>query len=319
MGLEKAAKINAVNRFKAKFKNFKRYRVLILMALPGFLYLLINNYVPMFGIVIAFKDINFTKGILASDWSGLKNFEYLFKTRDAYIILRNTILYNVTFIVLTTVVAITLAILLNEVKNKYLSRVYQSIVLLPFLISMVIVGYLVLAFLNVDNGFVNKSILPVLGIEPISWYSVPKYWPFILTIVKIWNTAGSLCVIYLAAIIGIDHEYYEAAKLDGASKLQQIISITIPLISPVIVIMTLLAIGRILYADFGLFYQVPLDSGILQPTTNVIDTYVYRALIKLGDIGMSSAAGLFQSVVGFLLVIVSNYIVRRIDPDKALF
>jgi putative aldouronate transport system permease protein len=319
MELEKSMKSGLGVGFKSKFKRFKRYRVLILMALPGFLYLFINNYVPMFGIVIAFKDINFTKGILASDWSGFKNFEYLFKTRDAYIILRNTILYNVTFIVLTTVVAIALAILLNEVKNKYLSRVYQSIVLLPFLISMVIVGYLVLAFLNVDNGFVNKSILPLLGIEPISWYSEPKYWPYILTIVKIWNTAGSLCVIYLAAIIGIDHEYYEAAKLDGASKLQQIKSITIPLISPVIVIMTLLAIGRILYADFGLFYQVPLDSGILQPTTNVIDTYVYRALIKLGDIGMSSAAGLFQSVVGFLLVIVSNYIVRRIDPDKALF
>lgn len=304
---------------RSAFKVWKRYRILFLMTFPGVLYLLINNYVPMFGIVIAFKDINFAKGIWASDWSGFKNFDYLFRTRDAYIILRNTISYNAVFIILTTALAIGLAIMLNEVRNRFMSRLYQSIVLLPFLISMVIIGYLVLAFLNVETGFVNKSILPALGIEPINWYNEPKYWPFILTIVKLWNSAGSLCVIYLAAIIGIDNEYYEAAEIDGASKWRQIRSITIPLISPIIIMMVLLAIGKIMYADFGLFYQVPLDSGILQSTTNVIDTYVYRALIKLGDIGMSSAAGLFQSVVGFILVIISNYVVRRIDKDQALF
>jgi len=297
----------------------KKYGALFIMTIPGVLYLFINNYLPMFGIVIAFKDYNFAKGILGSDWSGLKNFEYLFKTNDAYVILRNTILYNAVFIVFNTAAAVGLALMLYEVKNKILARTYQSLVLLPYLISMVIVGYLVLAFLNVENGFVNKSILPLLGMEPISWYNEPKYWPFILVIVKLWNSVGSLCVIYLAAMLGIDREYYEAATLDGANKGQQIFHITLPLITPVIIIMTLLAIGKILYADFGLFYQVPLDSGILQPTTNVIDTYVYRALIRLGDIGMSSAAGVFQSIVGFALVIVSNYIVRRIDPDKALF
>lgn len=304
---------------KSAYKVWKRYRILFLMTFPGVLYLLINNYVPLFGIVIAFKDINFAKGIWASDWSGFKNFDYLFRTRDAYIILRNTISYNAVFIILTTALAIGLAIMLNEVRNRFMSRLYQSIVLLPFLISMVIIGYLVLAFLNVETGFVNKSILPALGIEPINWYNEPKYWPFILTIVKLWNSAGSLCVIYLAAIIGIDNEYYEAAEIDGASKWRQIRSITIPLISPIIIMMVLLAIGKIMYADFGLFYQVPLDSGILQSSTNVIDTYVYRALIKLGDIGMSSAAGLFQSVIGFILVIASNYVVRRIDKDQALF
>jgi putative aldouronate transport system permease protein len=309
----------AKNGFMQKIKKYKRYHVLFLMALPGFLYLLINNYVPLFGIIIAFKDINFSKGILASDWVGFKNFEYLFKTKDAFIITRNTILYNVVFIVLNTTVAITIAIMLNEVKNRIMSRIYQSLFLLPYLISMVIVGYLVLAFLNEDNGFVNNTILPVLGIHPISWYFEPGYWPFILTIVKMWNTVGSLCIIYLAAIIGIDSEYYEAATIDGANKWHQIRFITIPLISPIIIIMVLLAIGKILYADFGLFYQVPLDSGILQSTTNVIDTYVYRALIKLSDISMSASAGVFQSVIGFIIVIISNYAVRKYDPDKALF
>jgi putative aldouronate transport system permease protein len=305
--------------FRRKLMKIKRYRALIIMAIPGFIYLLINNYLPMFGLVIAFKDYNFAKGIWASDWVGFKNFEYLFKTKDAFIITRNTILYNVTFIILNNAASIMIAIMLNEVRKKFMSRLYQSIFLLPYLISMVVVGYLVLAFLNVENGFINQSLLPMLGAEPVSWYNEPKYWPFILTLVKLWNNTGSLAVIYLAAIIGIDHEYYEAAKIDGASKGHQIWFITLPLISPVIVIMTLLAIGKILYADFGLFYQVPLDSGMLSSTTNVIDTYVYRALIKLGDIGMSSSAGVFQSVVGFIVVLTSNYLVRRVAPDKALF
>jgi putative aldouronate transport system permease protein len=302
-----------------RLRKIKRYHALIIMALPGFIYLLINNYLPLFGMIIAFKDVNFTDGILASDWVGFKNFEYLFTTKDAFIITRNTILYNLVFIVLTTSVAIAIAILLNEVKNRFLSRFYQSVFLLPYLISMVIVGYLVLAFLNVENGFVNNTILPAIGMEPISWYSEPKYWPIILTLVKVWNTVGSLCVIYLASIIGIDQEYYEAATIDGATKWRQIRHITLPLLSPVIIIMTLLAIGKILYSDFGLFYQVPLDSGILQSTTNVIDTYVYRALIKLSDISMSASAGVFQSVVGFIVVLISNYAVRKYDRDKALF
>ncbi|MFD0693521.1 ABC transporter permease [Paenibacillus sp. GCM10027628] len=300
-------------------KKLKRYRALFLMLVPALIYLVINNYLPMFGVFIAFKDINYAKGIWASDWIGLKNFEYLFKTKDAFIITRNTLLYNGAFIVINLVMAIGVAILLNEVKNRFLARFYQSIVLLPYLISMVIVGYLVLSFLNVENGFVNRHVLPLFGIEPISWYGEPKYWPYILTIVNMWVNVGYLCVIFLAAIIGIDHEYYEAATIDGASKWQQIRSITVPLIMPVVTLMTLLGIGRIFYSDFGLFYQVPLNSGALQPTTDVIDTYVYRGLMTLGDIGMSSAAGLYQSLVGFILVILSNYIVKRRAPDQALF
>ncbi|MFD0717451.1 ABC transporter permease [Paenibacillus sp. GCM10027626] len=289
------------------------------MVVPGVIYLLMNNYLPMFGLIIAFKDINFAKGILASDWVGFTNFEYLFKTSDAWLITRNTILYNAAFIVINLVIAVGIAILLNEIKNRFFARFYQSVILIPYLISMVIVGYLVLAMLSGETGFINKQVLPLFGIDPVSWYSEPKYWPYILTFVNIWKNVGYLCVIYLAAIIGIDPEYYEAATIDGASKWQQIKSITVPLIAPVITIMTLLQIGRIFYSDFGLFYQVPLNTGALQETTNVIDTYVYRALMNLGDIGMSSAAGLYQSIVGFILVLVSNYVVSKRNRDNALF
>ncbi|OPH56967.1 sugar ABC transporter permease [Paenibacillus ferrarius] len=305
--------------WRLEMRKAKKYRMLVLMTLPGLLYFLVNNYLPMFGIAIAFKDINFAKGIWGSDWVGFKNFEYLFKTKDAYIITRNTLMYNLSFIALNTVLAIALAILLNEVRKRVLSRFYQTIILLPYLISMVIVGYLVLGYLDVERGFMNKTLLPLFGLEPVSWYSETKYWPWILTIVHAWKGVGHLCVIYLAAIIGIDPEYYEAAKIDGASRWQQIRTITIPIIAPVITIMTLLAIGRIFYSDFGLFFQVPLNTGALMPVTNTIDTYVYRALINMGDIGMSSAAGLYQAVVGFVLILASNAVVRKFNKDHALF
>lgn len=300
-------------------RRYARYAPLFLMMLPGLLYLVLNNYLPMFGLIIAFKDVNFAKGILGSDWIGFSNFEYLFKTRDAFIITRNTLLYNGGFIAINLVVAVGIAILLNEVKNKFMARFYQSVVLLPYLISMVIVSYLVYALLSIETGFMNNTLLPMLGLNEISWYSEAKYWPYILNLVHVWKSAGFLCVVYLAAIIGIDQEYYEAATLDGATKWQQIRAITLPLISPVITMMTLLAIGRIFYSDFGLFYQVPMDAGALSDTTNVIDTYVYRGLMQLGDIGMSSAAGLYQSIVGFVLVLLSNYVVRKINKDNALF
>ena len=308
-----------VKKVNTKLIKFKRALPLLIMMLPGLVYLLINNYLPMFGLIIAFKDINYAKGILGSDWIGFKNFEYLFSTRDAFVITRNTILYNGGFIILTTTIAIAVAIMLNEVKNKLAKSFYQSVILLPFLISMVIVSYLGFAFLSEDVGYLNKTILPMLGIDSISWYNEAKYWPYILTFIHIWKGVGFLCVIYLAAIIGIDQEYYEAATLDGANKWKQIIHITIPSIMPVIIMMTLLAIGRIFYSDFGLFYQVPMNSGALYDTTNVIDTYVYRGLMQLGDIGMSAAAGLYQSIVGFALVLLSNYLVSRKSKDNALF
>ncbi|GAA3404539.1 sugar ABC transporter permease [Paenibacillus hodogayensis] len=293
--------------------------MLLLMMVPGLAYLLINNYLPMFGVVIAFKNINYAQGIWGSEWVGFKNFEYLFKTDDAFVITRNTLLYNGAFLVLDLVAAIGLAILINEVKNKVMKSFYQSVLLLPFLISMVVVGYLVYAFLNVQNGLMNKTVLPLLGLDEISWYLESKYWPYILTLVQVWKSVGYYSIIYLAAIIGIDKEYYEAATIDGAGKWRQLTSITIPSIMPVIIMLTLLQIGRIFYSDFGLFFQVPLNSGPLHNVTDVIDTYVYRSLITLGDTGMSSAAGLYQATVGFVLVILSNYVVRKISKDNALF
>lgn len=300
-------------------RRFKPYLPIFIMMMPGMLYLLVNNYLPMFGLFVAFKNIDYSKGLLGSDWTGLTNFKFLFKTNDAYIITRNTILYNTTFIIVGLFFSVGIAILLNEVKNKFMSRLYQSVMLLPFLISMVIVSYLGFAFLGAEQGFLNNTLLPLLGIEPVSWYQEPKYWPYILVLVQLWKTIGFGCVIYLASIIGIDPEYYEAATLDGASRWQQIRTITIPLITPVIITLTLLQIGRIFYSDFGLFYQVPMNSGMLYDTTNVIDTYVFRGLLQNGDLGMTAAAGFYQSTVGFTLVILSNYAVRRYNRENALF
>lgn len=321
---EIVAKESSAVQHKKKTKsmtkiNYKRYVPLYLLMIPGVVYFFINNYLPMFGIIIAFKNVNFHKGILGSDWVGLQNFKYLFATSDAFTITRNTILYNIAFIIIGTIVQVAFAILLNEIKERFFLRTYQSLIVLPSLISMVIVAYLVYAGLNESTGLINKTILPALHMQPISWYTEPKYWPIIIPLVNVWKTAGFGCIIYLATLVGISPDYYEAARLDGASKWQQIQYITLPLLRPVLIMLTILAIGRIFYSDFGLFYQVPMDSGQLYDTTNTIDTYVYRSLMQLGDIGMSSAAAFYQSIVGFVLVLISNFIVRRVDKDSALF
>ncbi|WP_442956464.1 ABC transporter permease [Paenibacillus sp. YIM B09110] len=303
-----------------KKSGYRKYLPLVIMMIPGILYMLINNYLPMAGIVIAFKDVNFAKGILQSDWVGLKNFEYLFKTSDAYIITRNTIMYNVVFIIVGTVLSLATAILLNEIKNKVFLKAFQSLITLPHLISMVIVSYLVYALLSADVGFLNKTILPMFGIEDgILWYNEQKYWPVILTLVHFWKAVGYSSIVFFAALLGIDEEYYEAARLDGASRLKQIRHITLPILAPVIIMLTLLSVGRIFYSDFGLFYQVPMNSGSLFETTATIDTYVFRGLTGSGDIGMSTAAGVYQSIVGLILVMLANYVVRRFSKDNALF
>ena len=305
---------------KGKKKNaLKEYWPLYLMMLPALLYLLINNYIPMAGMVIAFKKLNFAKGIWASPWAGLKNFKFLFASRDAWVITRNTLLYNVAFILVNMVVGIAIAILITEVRNTKLKKIYQSAILLPFLMSMVILSYIVYALLSAENGLVNNSILPLFHMDPIQWYQKPKYWPAILIIANCWKGVGYGCLIYIASLIGIDPSFYEAARLDGASKWQEITKITLPSLVPTIITLLLLSIGRIFYSDFGLFYQVPMNSGVLFPTTNVIDTYVYRALIEQGNISMSSAAGVYQSLVGFCVVMLSNWIVRKVDKDQALF
>ena len=292
---------------------------LYLMFLPGAIYLLINNYIPMAGLVIAFKQVNWNKGILKSPWVGFSNFEYLFKTKEAWNITRNTLGYNIVFIILGTVIAIAVAILLNEITSMVLKKTYQTVILLPYLISMVVVSYLVYAMLSSENGFVNLSILRPLGKQEISWYTESKYWPAILIIIYIWKTFGYNCILYYATLVGIDRGYYEAAVIDGANRWQQVVHITLPALKPTIITLTLMAIGRIFYSDFGLFYQVPMNSGPLLDVTNTIDTYVYRGLMSLNNISMASAAGVYQSLIGFLLVLAANFIVKKSSSENALF
>ncbi len=308
----------AMHKLNKRKRTFKRYLPVYIMALPGLIYLFINNYMPLPGLVLAFKNYNARGGIWGSDWAGLTNFKYLFATKDAFIITRNTIGYNLVFIIVNMVCAIAVAIILSELTSKA-KKLYQSAILLPHLISAVIISYLVFAFLSTENGFINNTIMKPLGLEGISWYTEKKYWPFILVMVNAWKTVGYSCIIYLATIIGFDKGYYEAASIDGAGKWKQITRITIPLLKPTIIMLALMSIGRIFYSDFGLFYQVPRNSGVLYSVTNTIDTYVYRGLLELGDITMSAAAGVYQSLVGFVLVLSANLLVRRIDPENALF
>ena len=304
---------------KGKGSRFKRNLPLYLMFLPGALYLVINNYIPMGGLIVAFKQYNVRNGLFGSKWIGLKNFKFLFATPDAFVITRNTILYNLAFIVINTVLGIAFAIFICDALSKRLKKVYQSAILFPYLMSAVILGYIVFAFCSQSNGILNKSILPALGMSPANWYATPKYWPFILIFTNTWKGVGYGCLIYISAINGIDQGLYEAASLDGATKWQQIKHITLPELVPTIITLTLMSIGRIFYSDFGLFYQVPRNSGAIFSATNVIDTYVYRGLMEQSNIGMSAAAGFYQSIVGFALVLIANLVVRKVSKENALF
>ena len=303
---------------KGKKKNaLKEYWPLYLMMLPALLYLLINNYIAMAGMVIAFKKLNFAKGIWASPWAGLKNFKFLFASKDAWIITRNTLLYNIAFILVNMVVGIAIAILITEIRNTKLKKIYQSAILLPFLMSMVILSYIVYALLSAENGLVNNSILPLFHIDPIQWYQKPKYWPAILIIANCWKGVGYGCLIYIASLIGIDPSFYEAARLDGASKWQEITKITLPSLVPTIITLLLLSIGRIFYSDFGLFYQVPRDSNTLYNNVYTLDVYVYKQL-KTSTTGMAAAAAFVQSVAGCITILTANAIVRKIDRESAM-
>ncbi len=310
------------NRKKSRFKKFKDNKELLLLTIPGTLWFLVFAYLPMFGIVLAFKDWKihggFLESLIKSEWVGLDNFKFLFGSSDAWLITRNTVLYNLVFIVLGIVLPVTLAILLKELLNKRLSKFYQSSMFLPYFLSWVVVSYCLFAFLSPEKGYIN-NIITSLGGDKISWYTELKHWVFIIIFMSQWKGVGYGTVVYLASICGIDKSYYEAAMIDGASKWQQIKYITLPLLKPVLIIMFITAVGGIFRADFGLFYQLPKNSGALYPVTNVIDTYVYRGLINLGNIGMSAAAALYQSFVGLILILVTNGIVRKVDKENAFF
>lgn len=314
-------KIDKKNK-NARWKKLKDNKEFLLLTLPGTIWFLVFAYLPMIGIVIAFKNWRisggFVESLMKSEWVGLDNFKFLFNSSDAWLITRNTVLYNFIFIILGIVIPVILAILLRELLNKRLSKFYQSAMFLPYFLSWVVVSYCLFAFLSPEKGYLN-GVLSSLGGESVSWYTEPKYWIFIIIFMSQWKGIGYGTVIYLAAICGINKSYYEVAMIDGASKWQQIKYITLPSLKPVLIIMFITAVGGMFRADFGLFYQLPKNSGALYSVTNVIDTYVYRGLTNLGNIGMSSAAALYQSFVGLILILITNGIVRKVDNENAFF
>lgn len=298
---------------------------LTLMALPGALFFILFRYLPMTGLIMAFKDYvvtgrGFWGSLMSSQWVGFENFKFLFATKDILIAIRNTFCYNIFWIFLGLFVAVALAIMLHEITNAKMAKIYQTAMFFPYFLSWVVTATFVFAFLSHERGFLNQIITSVGG-DPVQWYAEKKYWPFILTIMNIWKSAGYNCVIYLAAICGIDQSLYEAAMIDGATRMQRIRNITIPMLKPMMVILTIMAIGKVFAADFGLFYNVPQAnmSGALKPVVDVVDTYIYNAMINLNDFGMSTAAGLAQSLVGLVMIVAANFTVRKLDEDLSLF
>lgn len=304
-----------------KKTSWKHWIPFYIMFIPGFVYLIVNNYMPLYGLQLAFKQFSYQKGISGSGWIGFKNFKFLFASSDAFIMIRNTLLYNIFWILLGVVLGVAVAILFNEILNKTAKKFYQTAILLPYLMSMVVVAYLVYAYLASDTGLINNAIIKGLfGREKgIDWYMEKNYWPFILTFVNQWKSIGFGMLLYLSSLVGIDKSYYEAAMLDGATKWQQIRMITIPLLKPTIIMLVILNMGQIFRSDFGLFYQVPMHQGALLKATQTIDTFVFTALLKTNNLGMSAAASFLQSVVGFIFIMGANAIVRKMDKNSSLF
>jgi putative aldouronate transport system permease protein len=301
-------------------RRFKRNLALFGLALPATLLLLVFKYLPMGGLVLAFKDYRPLEGIFGSPWNGLQNFMFFVRSSLIWDVTRNTLLYNLSFIILTPIVSVTMAIMLYELARPIFIKIYQTLLFLPFFMSWVVVSILLYAFLNTQHGLINTLLASVVGMEPIRWYTRPELWPFIIVFMHLWKSAGYSTVIYYAGLMGIDPTLYEVAQIDGASRWQRITRITLPMLSQLIVIMAILGIGRIFFADFGLFYQLPLQSGTLLPTTDVINYFTYRALIEIRDYGMAAAVGIYQSVMGLLLVVLTNWLAARVsDGEHGLF
>lgn len=306
------------NSLAMKANKVKQYFPLYLMMLPALIYLFINNYMPMSGLVLAFKKYTVQGGIWGSEWNGLKNFVFMTRSKEVPIVIRNTLAYNFCFILINMVVGVFLAIMITEIGNKKLQKFAQSSVLFPFVVSIIIVSYMVRAFLDSEAGLVN-SLLASFGGQEQSWYDVKEPWPYILVFVNLWKGVGYSTILYISTILGVDPSLYEAARLAGASKWQQIRYITLPFLKPTIITMMLLNVGRIFSSDFGLFYQVPQNSGLIMEMTQTVDTFVYRALMTQSNIGMSSAASFLQSVIGFTMILIFNGITRKVSRENALF
>lgn len=304
-----------VQNFRYDLKN---NRGLLGLTLPAILWFIIFAYLPMLGLIIAFEKYSPARGIFGSQFVGLDNFKFFFGSQDFIRVTFNTLFLNALFILATNFMAILMAIALSEVKNRYFKKVSQSVIILPHFISWTVVALLIEAFLKTEGGFVN-GILANFGIAPIKFMQTPGLWPAILTILRVWQGAGYSSIVYLAAITGFDQSMYEAARVDGASRWQCITRITLPLLRPTIVLLLLMAVGKIFNGDFGMVYALVGSNTLLYPTTDIIDTYVYRQLMEQSNMGMSSAVGLWQSVMGFIMVMIMNKITKKIDSDSALF
>lgn len=306
------------NGIKIFFKKLYKYRTFLLMLLPAVVYTLIFNYYPMTGVILAFKKYNYAGGIWGSPWNGFKNFEFFFKSGQAFSVTRNTVLYNLVFIAVNTVMQIAVAILLTEIKNRRYRKFTQSFMFLPYFISWVIVGMMSFNIFSSDYGFMNR-IIRSFGGETISFYTTPQVWPFILVFFNLWKSIGYGSVMYLAAIMGIDTSIYEAAAIDGANVFQRIFRVTIPMIRPTTIILVLLSVGGIFRGNFDMFYNLIGGNGLLYSYTDVIDTLSFRALISSNDFGMSSAVGLYQSVLCFVTIVIVNKLVGIYEKDYTLF
>lgn len=312
-----------IKQSKAQKKRLNRAVLNEQLSLVGMcsvpaIFILVFSYLPMVGLLIGFKDYRYDKGIFGSEWSGLENFKFLLESGNLSRMLRNTIGLNVLFIVLGLVAAVAVAIMMFELTSKLRIKTYQTLLLLPYFISWVIAGYMLYAMLNPSYGVMNQ-VLKKFGMEGIDWYSRPEYWPFILSFASVWKGVGMGCIMYYASLMGLDTAYFEAAAIDGATKWQTIKHITIPSLIPLMTIQTILNIGHIMKADFGLFYQLSRDSGALYEVTDVIDTFIYRTLKEQNNLSLSAATSFFQSFVSCALVLATNYVVTKIEPDNALF
>jgi putative aldouronate transport system permease protein len=300
------------------FSDIARNPASYLLALPALLYTLIFSYLSYPYLVMAFQRFNYRKSIFTAEYIGLKNFEFFFKSSYAYTITGNTLKLNLLFIVFTTVVALLLALLLNELSSRKFVKVTQSMMVFPTYLSWVVVSYMLFGIFSMDFGILNR-ITARMGGEPVNWYIRAQAWPTILTGMRVWKGAGLNAIIFLAAITSIDNTLYEAAAIDGVNRVQRAWSITLPMIAPTVAILTLMSVGRIMYGDFNMIYALIGDNGTLYPTTDIIDTYVYRALRKIGDPAEATAIGLFQSAMGFLMVAGANRLTKAFFPEGALY
>lgn len=299
-------------------KQLWKNRILWLMLAPAVVLTIVFSYIPMAGTLMAFKDYSVRLGIIDSPWAGFENFKFFFHSGDAWRVTRNTFLYNFSFIIINTFLEVVLAIILCEAGGRFFKKISQACMFLPYFISWVVVGSIVYNLFNYENGLVN-NLLEGFGKEAVNVYAEISWWPLIIIVINAWKAVGYGMVVYLAAIANIDAELSQAAAIDGANVFQKIRYITLPAILPTIVIMVLLSIGKIFRGDFGLFYQLVGNNGALYNVTDVIDTYVFRALTSSTRLGMSSAVGAYQSVLCFITIMIANRVVKKIEPDYALF